>query len=84
MGLFVSVSNMQRENTTKVTHIADPAALIETAAHSAYFTEVMKVIRDKAKRSSNSAREACRSGIFWDLLPCSLHLGFTLRSRVKE
>jgi hypothetical protein len=49
----------------KVTYIADPAAFMELPAHSAYFTEATKVIRDKAKRRSNNASEICRSVIFW-------------------
>jgi hypothetical protein len=67
----------------KVTNTADPAALIEWRAHSAYFTEVMKVTRDKAKTRSKTAREACRGGIFWNRWPWSQNLSFALRSQVK-
>jgi hypothetical protein len=53
-----------REIAIKVTHRADRAAFIETAAHSAYFTEVMKAMRDKAKRADNKAKDTCPSSIF--------------------
>ena len=61
----------------------DPAVLIDTAAHAAYLTEAMKVMRDKAKRKSNSATEACRSCIFWELLQWSPQVSFALRSGIK-
>lgn len=53
-----------REIAIKVTHRADRAAFIETAAHSAYFTEVMKAMRDKAKRRDNRAKDTWLSCIF--------------------
>jgi hypothetical protein len=63
----VSVSERQRENATKVTYKADPAAFIEGAAHAAYFTEAMRVMRERLKRSNSSTTEACRRSIFCGL-----------------
>lgn len=63
----MSVSQRQRENATKETYKADPAAFIEGAAHAAYFTEAMRVMRERLKTSNSSAREICRRGIFYGL-----------------
>jgi hypothetical protein len=64
IGLFPVVSNRQHENAAQLTYTADPAAFMEGAAHTAYFTDTTKVMRERLKRSNKSAREAYRKSIF--------------------